>query len=269
MSTPTATRRSHPEDPGAAVPPAPTGDRRRLTLVRMVAAAHLVAGAVLALSVAGNLALGLSYTGGPIGFHGGSESVGLASRLHYMTHLRVWDVSRFWAQFNGYTVWVTRHAQTSLAFFGLMAGVHLGLAGLCAGIGYGLWRRLPWAQTADRVLVGVSAASATAHGVVLLASGSGYLAKGLEILAMTAVVAGPILLLLRSPRTAALFDPSASPGPRVVQGRRWWTLSVQWLVAALVGVFALGLVRLLFLGPMVEAVWAVVLVTDPDLGFWP
>ena len=262
MSTPTATRRIHPEDPGAAVPPAPAGDRRRLTLVRMVAAAHVVAGAVLALSVLGNLALGLNYTGGPMGYYG-SESVGLAGRLHNMTHLRVWDASQFWAQFNSYTPWVSRHAQTSLAFFGLMAGVHLGLAGLCAGIGYGLWRRLPWARTADRVMVGVSAASATTHGVVLLASGFVYLAKGLEILAMTAVVAGPILILLRSPRTAALFDPSASPEPRAVQERRWWTLSTQWLVAVLVGIFAFGLVRLLFLGPLVEVIWAGVLVTVP------
>ena len=259
MSTPTATRRSHPDDPGAAVPPAPTGDRRRLTLVRMVAAAHLVAGAVLALSGVGNLALGLGYMGGPMGYYG-SESVGLAGCLHNMTHLRVWDVSHFYAQFNSYSFWVSRRAQTSLAFFGLMTGVHLGLAGLCAGIGSGLWRRLPWARTADRVMVGVSAALATAHGIVLIASGFGFVAHGLEILAMTAVVAGPVLILLGSPRTAALFDPSASPGPRVVQERRWWTLSVQWLVAALVGVFSLGLVRLLFLGPLVEVIWAGVLV---------
>ncbi len=266
MSTSSATRRSHPEDPDAAVPLAPTGDRRRLTLVRMVAGAHLVAGVVMALSVVGNLALWLNYTGGPMGYYG-SESVGLAGCFHNMTHLRVWDTSHFRAQFNGYSFGVSRHAQTSLAFFGLMAGVHLGLAGLCAGIGYGLWRRLPWARTADRVMVGVSAASATTHGVALLASGFGYAARGLEILAITAVVAGPILILLRSPRTAALFDPSASPEPCVVQERRWWTLSVQWLVAALVGVLAFGLVRLLFLGPLVEVVWAGFLVTDSDRNF--
>jgi hypothetical protein len=266
MSTPTATRRSHPEDPSAAVPPAPTGDRRRLTLVRMVAAAHLVAGVVMALSVVGNLALRLNYTGGPMGYYG-AESVGLAGCFHEMTHLRVWDASAFWAQFYTYSGWLTIHAQTSPTFFGLMTAVHLGLAGLCAGIGFGLWRLLPWARTADRVMVGVSAALATTHGVVLLASGFGYVRWGLEILAMTAVVVGPILILLGSPRTAALFDPSAAPAPRAVQERRWWTLSAQWLVAALVGAFAFGLVRLLFLGPLVEVVWSGVLVTRPGLGF--
>jgi hypothetical protein len=148
-----------------------------------------------------------------------------------------------------------------------MTGMHVGFAGLCAGIGYGLWRLQPWARTADLVMVGVSAASATTHGVVLLASGFGSVGRGLEILAMTAVVAGPILILLGSPRTAALFNPSAVPAPRAVQGRRWWTLSAQWLVAALVGAFAFGLVRLLFFGPLVEVVWAGVLLTPPGPGF--
>jgi len=234
----------------------------------MVAAAHLVAGAVIALSVAGNVALQLNYTGGPMGSHG-SESVGLAGCFHNMAHLRVWTAAQFGAQFGTYSLWLTRHAQTSHAFFGLMAYAHLGLAGLCGGIGYALWRRLRWARTADLVLVGASAALATTHAVVLLASGFGYAALGIEILAITPLVAGPILMLLGSPRTAALFDPSAAPGPRAAAKRRWWTLSAQWLGAALVVAFALGLVRLLFFGPMVEVVWGVARVTDPHLGLWP
>jgi hypothetical protein len=193
----------------------------------------------------------------------GSESVALAGCLHNLAHLRVWNATEFWAQFNSYSVPVSRKAQTSPAFNSLMAGVHLGLAGLCIWIGYGLWRRRPWARTADRVMVGVSAASATTHGAVLLAGGFGSAAKGLEILAITAVVAGPILVLLGSPGTEALFNPSASLGPRAAHERRWWTLSVQWLAAALTGVLAFGMVRLLSLGPLVEVVWASVLMIGP------
>ncbi len=260
MSTPTATRRGHPADPGASVPPAPEGDGRRSTLVRMVAEAHLVAGALIALSVVGNLALRLDYTGGPMGYCG-SDSLGMASAFRTMSLLRGWDVSEFRARYGAYAFSASRRAQTSPEFFGLMAATHLGLAGLCVGIGYGLRRLLPWARTAALVMVGISTAAATIHGVVMLASGFGYASKGLEILEVTAVVAGTILILLGSPRTAALFDPSAAPGPRAAGKRRWWTLSAQWLGAALVVAFAFGLVRLLSLGPLVEVVWAGVLLT--------
>jgi hypothetical protein len=257
MSTPTATRRHHPEEPCAAVP---HGDHRRLTLVRMVAAAHLVAGAVIALSVSGNLALRLDYSGGPMGYYG-SQSIGMAGCLHTFTHIRVWSASAFQERLGAYTVWIFRHAQMSREFFGLMVGVHFCLAGLCAAIGYGLWRCQSWARKSCRIMIGVSAAFATTHGVALLAVGFGYLGEGFEILVITAIVAAPILILLRSPSTAALFNRSVSPGPGVAQKRRWWTLTAQWLMAGLVCVFALGLVRLLLFGPLVEIVWAAVLLT--------
>ncbi len=260
MSTPTETRRTHLEEPGASAPRPSRGDRGRLTLVQMVAAAHLVAGAVIALSVVGNLAFRVNYTGGPMGYHG-SESVGLAGAFRTMSRLRAWDASEFRERYGTNALWVSRQAQTNPEFFGLMAGAHLGVAGLCAGIGYGLRRLLPWARTADLVMVGGSAALATTHGAVMLASGFGFVAKGLEILEVVAVVAGPILILLGSPRTAALFDPTTAPEPRAAQERRWWTLSAQWLGAALVVALALGLARLLFLGPLVEVVWAGVLMT--------
>jgi hypothetical protein len=116
------------------------------------------------------------------------------------------------------------------------------------------------------ILVGVSAAFATAHGFGLLAAGSGYLEEGLQILAIATVFAAPILILLGSSKTAALFEPSASSVPVAAQKRRWWTLSAQWFGAALVCVFTIGLVRLCFVGPLVEVVWAAVLFTRSLLG---
>jgi hypothetical protein len=261
-----ATRQSEQPEIDVSSPTVAKGPSRRLALVRMVSAAHLIAGTLIALSVAGNLALGLNYTGGPMGYFG-SESVGLAAFLNNTAHLRTWDASQFWALYNNYSFRLYRHAQVSPVFFGSMSVAHLALAGLCAGIGYGLWRRLAWARIADLVMVGVCAASATAHGVALLASGFGYAPQGLQILAITAVVAGPILALLLSPKTTAFFDPSASPETGLVRERRWWSLSVQWLLAALVGVFALGLVWLLFLGPIVEVVWAIALWSRDGIGF--
>ena len=265
MATPAATSQAHPIAPDADLPPAPTTNRLRSWLVRMTAAVYLIAGVVMALSVVGNLALGLVYTGGPMGYYG-SQSVGLAGYFHTMTHLRVWDASQFWALFGSYSLAFSRKAQTSAAFFTLMACVYIGLAGLCIAIGYGLWRRLPRARAAALILLGVSAGAATTHGVVLLASGFSHAGQSLEILAITAVVAGPILYLLGSPGTATLFHPSASTEARVVRRRRWWTLSVQWLAAALAVFFAFGLVRLLSLGPLVEVVWAGVLVAEPGPG---
>jgi hypothetical protein len=112
-------------------------------------------------------------------------------------------------------------------------------------------------------MVVASALWATTHGIVLLASGLGQAVEGLEILAITVVVAGPILILLASPGTAVLFSPSTSPRCRSMPERRWWTLSLQWFAAALSVALAFGLVRLLSVGPLVEVVWAGVLMTGP------
>ena len=265
MATTAATSQGLPVAPDAAVPPATTTNRLRFWLVRMTATAYLIAGAVMALSVLGNLALGLNYTGGPMGYYG-SRSVGLAGYLHTLTHLRVWDASQFWALFGSYSLAFSRKAQTSPTFFTLMACVYIGFAGLWIAIGYGLWRRLPRARAAALVTLGVSAGAAATHGVVLLASGFSRAGEGLEILAITAVVAGPILYLLGSTGTAALFHPSASTEPSVARERRWWTLSLQWLAGALAIILAFGLVQLLTLGPLVEVVWAGILVAEPGPG---
>ncbi len=266
MATPTTTLHDDHAETGGPHPAAARVPSRRLALIRMLAATHLLSATLLALSVAGNLALGLNYTGGPMGYFG-AQSVGLAGFLNNAAHLGAWDATQFWAKYNNYSFRLYRHAQASPTFFGSMASVHFAFAGLCAGIGYGLWRRRAWARMADLALVGTSAASATAHGVILVVFWSGHSAPGLQALVVTTFVAGPILLLLLSPRTAILFGPSTSPETDLARERRWWTLSFQWLLAVLVGVFAFGIVWLLCLGPIVEFVWAVALWSRDGIGF--
>jgi hypothetical protein len=228
----------------------------------MAATAHIITGVFMGLSIAGNMALQLNYTGGPMGYFG-SQSVGLAGGLYHVTYLRTWKASEFWSRFGSYSLAVTRKAQTSLEFFALMMVVYLVLAGLLVAIGYGLRRRLPWARIAALIVLGLSTAAATAHGIVLVASGFAHASGGLEILIVTAVVAGPMLFLLSSPRTAALFRSSNSPEGGHLRKRRWWTLSVEWLMTALTVVLAFGLVWLFAIGPLVEIVWAGILMTPP------
>ncbi len=248
------------EGPVAAIAPSPKGPSARRTLVAMVAAVHLVAGGMIAASVGMNLALDIGVTGGPMGFYG-AESIWLASILRTMSRLHAWDALEFRQRCGGYACFFSRHAQTSPEFHGLIAGVYLGLGGLCGAIGYGLLRRLRWALTAGRILMGGAAGLAAIHGVLLLASRSSLDAEGAEVLAVTAAVAGPILALLFWPGTAALFDPAAAAGAGAKRVRHWWTLSVQWSGAVVVLIFALGLIRILAVGPLVEVVWALILAT--------
>lgn len=251
---------------GLMIPATPRAVGPRPALIRMVAATHLLAAALIAMSVVGNMILQINYMGGPIGFLG-ARGVGLAGELNTMAHLTAWDAEQFSIRNGAYSMRMTRHAQTSPMFFRSIAGVHLGLAGILAGIGYGLWRRRRWARAAALALMMAAAGIATTHGIILIASGFGLEGLGIEALATVALVAGPVVLVLLLPGTSALFDQAAAPGSCSVRRRRWWSLSFDALLAVVALILASGFVRLLHLGPVVEVIWAVALWSRDGIEF--
>jgi hypothetical protein len=94
MPTPTSRRKSDREEIDASDSAIAQFPGRRLALVRILAAAYIVAAALIARFVAGNLAQGLAYAGGPMGYFG-AQSVGLAGCLNTMPHLNAWDARQF------------------------------------------------------------------------------------------------------------------------------------------------------------------------------
>jgi hypothetical protein len=132
---------SRPELSDSAVAP---NSRWRAAVLRGIAAAHIVAGAFDLLSVAGNFAMKLSYSGGPLGFTG-ARTTYLARFIDGPVLMLPRDYAAFWPR----SEWIVRQAQTTGSFLGIMMAAHLAVAMLNVGVGYGLWRRRRSARWLD------------------------------------------------------------------------------------------------------------------------
>jgi hypothetical protein len=220
----------------------------RLKVLRSIAAAHLLVGALEFLKVAGNLALNLPYTGGPLALPG-VVTVILARALYALSQGPSPNPEAFQLR----THWIEYQAQTTGNFLGAMMAAHVAVGALNAALGYGLWRRLNWARWLGVVALGLAELLAIAHWAALpwvVGRWPGYAI----VVALLLVVPAPVLAFLISPRTGDLFAnrDDALPARRK---RGWWTLSLQWVVGVLVLALALVLLALFGLGPMVEIVW--------------
>jgi hypothetical protein len=221
-------------------------------VLRSIAAVHLLAGALELLKVAGNLALRLPYTAGPLALPG-LVSVVVARLLYALSQTSRPDsnVLEFW------TRWIQYQAETTGIFLGVMAAVHIALGVLNVALGYGLWRRLNWARWLDVVVLGLTDLFAMTHFAaflwVLWVVGQ-WPPPAYFVVVLPLVVPAPILAFLISSRTGHLFAnrDDALPARRK---RRWWTLSLQWLIGVLVVALALVLMALFAVGPMAELVW--------------
>jgi hypothetical protein len=224
--------------------------RWRILVLRSIAAAHFVAGIVEVLKVAGNVVLELPYTAGPLALPG-VMTVLLARLVYGLTLSPSADPDAFLRRTN----WIAYQAQTTGNFLGAMIAAHLALGALNAALGYGLWRRLSWARWLDAATLGLAGLFAAAHGAAMIWVRGLWRDFGIITTAPALLVAAPIVAFLLSPLTSVLFV-SRDDTPTAPRGkRRWWTLSLQWVVGVLVLALALALLLLLGLGPMAEVVW--------------
>jgi hypothetical protein len=223
--------------------------RWRVTVLRSIAAAHVLAGILELLKVAGNIALKLPYTGGPLAVPG-VVSVIVARVVYAVSQ----GVSRDPQVFDLRTHWIGDQAQSTGSFLGAMMAAHIALGALNAAVGYGLWRGLNWARWLDVAALGVSGLLVVAHGAGLLWFSGNLPSSELVAVALPPLVAAAIVAFLLSPRTGALFvnrdDDLTAP-----RKRRWWTLSLQCVLSVLVLAMSLILLALFALGLMAEVVW--------------
>ena len=123
MSSSPPSFRSRPKlSDSAAVAVAPNS-RWRTAVLRGIAAAHIVAGAFDLLRVASNFALGLSYSGGPLGFTGAGTTY-LARFIDGPILMLPREYAAFWPR----SEWIVRQAQTMGSFLGIIMAAHLAVA---------------------------------------------------------------------------------------------------------------------------------------------
>ncbi len=222
--------------------------RWRMAVLRGIAAAHVVAGAVELLRVGGNFAMKLPYSGGPLGLTG-AKTIFLARFIDVGALSLPRDSEAVWLRSD----WMVRHAQTMGTFLGIMMAAHIAVGMLNVAVGYGLWKRRRWARWLDVAILSLACCLVLVHGAALLWFSSRWMNLGDPKLIPLLVVAVPILAFLVSPRTGVLFA-GGNEADRSPRRRHWWTLSVQWLMALLILAVALVLVELFSFGPMVEVV---------------
>jgi hypothetical protein len=237
----------------AGVKPIP---RWRLKVLRSIAAAHLLAGTLEFLKVAGNLALSLPYTAGPLALPG-VASVVVARLLYALSQSSHPDLNVLVPS----THWIQYQAESTGLFLGAMMAAHSVLVMLNLALGYGLWRKLNWARWLGVVVLGLAELFAIAHVAAFLwllrVVGEwpppGFLVAML-VVALLLVAPAAISAFLISPQTGALFanpDEALPARPK----RRWWTLSFQRLIGVLIVALSLVLMALFSVGPMAEIVW--------------
>ncbi len=225
------------------------GPRWRIAVLRSIAAAHVVAGILELLKVAGNFLLKLPYTGGPLALPG-VVTVEIARFLYGLAVSSSSDPIALGLR----SRWIVHQAQSIGSFLGAMMAAHIALGALNAALGYGLWRRRPWARWLDVAVLGLAGFVAVLHGAALIWHEDIWRVIGIMAVVPPLIVAPPILAFLISPRTGVLFsrgDESAVAPRR----RRWWMLSLQCAVGLLVLALAVALGVLFGLGPMAEVVW--------------
>jgi hypothetical protein len=233
----------------AAVAPSPPWRR---AVLQSIAAAHLLAGMLEFLKVAGNVALSLPYTAGPLAVPG-VVSVAVARLLYALSQTSRPDSNmlEYW------TRWIAYQAETTGMFLGAMMAAHIALGVLNVALGYGLCRRLNWARWLDVVVLGLTDLFAITHLAgflwVLWVVGQ-WPPPAYLVVTLPFVVPAPILAFLISSRTGRLFA-NRDEGQPARRKRRWWTLSLQCLIGVLVVALALVLMALFGVGPMVEIVW--------------
>ena len=188
MSSNPPSFRTHPmlSDP-AAVAAAPNS-RWRTAVLRGIAAAHIVAGAFDLLRVAGNFALELQYSGGPLGFTG-AQTTYLARFIDGPILMLPREYAAFWPR----SEWIVRQAQTTGSFLGIMMAAHLGVATLNVAVGYGLWRRRRWARWLDVSMLSLAGCLVLAHGATLIWLSDRWMSLWNPELLAPLVVAVPIL----------------------------------------------------------------------------
>jgi uncharacterized membrane protein (DUF2068 family) len=223
--------------------------RWRVAVLRTVAAAHVVAGIVEILQVGGNALLRLPYTAGPLSLPG-AVAVVVARFLFCLTKGWPSDLETFHLRSH----WIENQAQSLGSFLGAMMAAHVALGALAAALGYGLWRRRPWARWLDIAVLGASGFLVLAHVAALFGVRGMWREFAVVAWVSPLVVVLPILAFLLSPRTGRLFRDGSEMGAAPWR-RRWWTLSLQWAAGLLVVAMACALVLLFGLGPMAEAVW--------------
>jgi hypothetical protein len=218
-------------------------------VLRSIAAAHLLAGTLEFLKVAGNLALRLPYTGGPLALPG-VASVILARAGYALSQGSQLESEALELR----THWIQYQAETTGSFLGAMMAAHVALGALNAALGYGLWRRLNWARWLDIVVLGLAELFAITHFAAFLWVVGQWPPPAYLVVTLPLVVSAPILAFLISSRTGHLSANRDDVLP-VRRNRRWWTLSLQRVIGVLILALALVLMALFGLGPMAEVVW--------------
>jgi hypothetical protein len=216
----------------------------------------MLAGLLEILFMAGHAATGgRTYLGGPLGLRGVATIYAFVALGALIT--APWQppsmvLSRF--------VGLANIAFRSPTFFGLMALIHLNLAGLNLAIGYGLRRRQPWARRAQLGLMGFCLPLTILHGAAIarLRLPREQLALIGLPLAVAVLVAASSLAVMGTPGMAAFFraGPVHATARRGERRRHWSGATVQFLLALLMGAFAAGILILLTFGPLAEIAWA-------------
>jgi hypothetical protein len=230
---------------------AETIDPWRIGVVRHLAAAHAIVGAMELVRIGGHLAIQWPYTAGPLGLL--SALTVLVARFLYT--LAVPSPSDPTRSYGFYSGWIANCAGGNHDFLVAMVAVHAAFGLVNLAQGHGLWHRRWWARPAEIVTVGLAGLAAFAHGAACLVVGGDWSTPGWASVLVSLLVAGPSVAFMLSRRTRALFVNPHLQGTSSRGHRPWWLLSLQCLAAFLVLVQAAGLLLLFSLGPFAEIVW--------------
>ena len=197
----------------------------------------------------GNLALGLPYTGGPLGIVG-FITVTAAQFINSLFVVSTSDPMSLSLR----SQWIARSAGWNHDLLVAMMAAHLSLGVLNLALGHGLWHRRAWGRWLELAVIGLAGIAAMAHGLAFFLVGGRWTWFGWMPILVSLLVAAPIVGFLRSEHTRALFTNRQTAEVATPRRRPWWLLSQRWLGGLLVVALAMGIVLLFSLGPFVEVV---------------
>jgi hypothetical protein len=172
----------------------------RLAMLRSLAAAHIIAGTLEFLKVAGNLLLRLPDTGGTLALPG-VVTLEMARVLYDLSQGRP-PASPNW---ESRTYWIRCQADTTGSFLHAMMAAHTVLVALNVILGLGLWRRQSWARWLDVTVLGPAALLNVAHHAAWFRVSGDWTISEIIVEAPLLVVPASIIAFLIAPRTGNIF----------------------------------------------------------------
>jgi hypothetical protein len=152
MATSSGNSNSQRGEGSGSAAEAETIDPWRIGVVRHLAAAHAIVGAMELVRVGGHLAIQWPYTAGPLGLLS-ALTVFVARFLYSLFVTSPSDPTR---SYGFYSEWIANCAGGNHDFLVAMVGVHAAFGLVNLALGHGLWHRRWWARPAEIVTVGLA-----------------------------------------------------------------------------------------------------------------